>query len=101
MAVGTNALHLIYLQNTSFLRTRRLLMHDLEEPSNGDSARFWRSDQDELWRTDPDPVSLNVRPETLKRWLARRLLMICHSSTIGPPQPFPWLSLGTAYPLDA
>ena len=37
----------------------------------------------------------------LDRWLARRLLMSCHSSTIGPPQPFLGWILVTLYPLGA
>ena len=55
MAVGAHALHSVYMQGASFLRARRVLMHDLGESSAGDSGVFWR--------TDPEPESLNVRPE--------------------------------------
>ena len=58
MAIETNALHSTYLQSASFLRARRLLMYDLDESSDGDVERFWR--------TDPDvkPESLNVCRES-------------------------------------
>ena len=58
MVVGTNALHSTYLQNVSFLRARCLLMHDLDESSDGDAERFWRTDP------NVEPESLNMCPES-------------------------------------
>ena len=55
MVVGAHALHSVYIQGVSFLRARRMLMHDLDKSSAGDAKRFWR--------TDPVPDNLNVRPE--------------------------------------
>ena len=60
MAIGANAHHSAYLQNSSFLRAWRLLMHDLDEPSDEAVEGFLRTD------LDTEPASLNVRPDTLQ-----------------------------------
>ena len=57
MAIGANAHHSAYLQSVSFLRAWRLLMHDLDKPSDEAAERFSRSD------VDVEPESLNMRPE--------------------------------------
>ena len=58
MAIKTNALLSIYLQNASFLRAWRLLMHDLDKPSDEAAKGFLRTD------LDTEPAGLNVRPGT-------------------------------------
>ena len=58
MAIGANVHHSAYLQNAFFLRARRLLMHDLDKPS--DEAAEGLSCTD----LDTEPTSVNVRPDT-------------------------------------
>ena len=58
MTIEANVHHSTYLQNASFLRARRLLMHDLDEPYDEAAERFLRTDP------DVEPESLNVCPET-------------------------------------
>ena len=58
MAIGANVHHSAYLQNASFLRACRLLMNDLDEPSDETAEAFSHLD------LDTEPTSLNVRPKT-------------------------------------
>ena len=58
MSIWANAHHSAHLQNTSFLHTRCLLMHDLDETSDEAAKGLSRTN------IDSELASLNVRPET-------------------------------------